>query len=344
MASRAVESPPGLDTQAAPESATASRERRRVALAVRAAWEELGPILNARFDALEATMERIERKVACAPGSEQCDQKSLEANLSCMTQKISRLEALVVCLPSPSVDEVLEQMLEGKSKVISNVSAPLYPVTEPENERSPEKMVTSRLASRDCTNKANLSVSHARTLSFDMFDGNSELGSASEYSYDDSGVKKEFRQTSWQRLAEDALSHSRLAYIRAMVAAPASGGAMVSRSRRCSNSCSNSISSSNSTKSDYVTEEEEQVAEDGVSVGVRRVGGISQLSCWGTFASGALSQAKSDELAMYAMSQFYHVGAGHRLKRLAFKVWQFVTHRRKSSPQMLQELRGAMRQ
>ena len=74
---------------------------------------------------------------------------------------------------------------------------------------------------------------------------------------------------------------------------------------------------------------EEQVAEDGVLVGqeVRRVGGLSQLSCWATLASGARSQAKSNVLAMPVMNQIYQVEARHRLKRLAFKIWQFVAHR-----------------
>ena len=57
---------PGLGAQPNPESATASRERRRVALAVREACSEISFNFRSRFDALESTMARIEQKVGAA--------------------------------------------------------------------------------------------------------------------------------------------------------------------------------------------------------------------------------------------------------------------------------------
>ena len=58
----------GLGAQATPESATASRERRRLALAVREACSEISFNFRSKFDALESTMARIEQKVGTALG------------------------------------------------------------------------------------------------------------------------------------------------------------------------------------------------------------------------------------------------------------------------------------
>ena len=64
------------------------------------------------FDALAASLERIERKVDGPSTCMQYAEEKLEDSSANMGTNISRLETLVMCLPNPSVDEVLDQMLE----------------------------------------------------------------------------------------------------------------------------------------------------------------------------------------------------------------------------------------
>ena len=94
-----------------------------------------------------------------------------------MDDRISRLESLLLCEPrcSPNVDEVLNEGNGGK-----DVAVPLKPGTEPDNELSPEKVFDSAIALHSCAYKAYSCMTCARTFSFDIFDGNSDMVSVAD--------------------------------------------------------------------------------------------------------------------------------------------------------------------
>ena len=81
----------------APETATASRERRRVTLAVKVAVEEVTRLISTRFDTIEQKLNKV------------LENESL-------LSRINRLEVLLVASPvlGPSVGEVLSELLRRK--------------------------------------------------------------------------------------------------------------------------------------------------------------------------------------------------------------------------------------
>ena len=87
--------PPGLVSSDV-ETATASRERRRVSLAAKAAVEEVSKVLENRFISIEKSLELL---VAAVPEA--------------FAARLARLETLVVC--SPAADDVLEEMLSKRT-------------------------------------------------------------------------------------------------------------------------------------------------------------------------------------------------------------------------------------
>ena len=107
--------PPGLSSSVG-ESSTASRERRRVALAAKVAVQELSSEVREQFGALFRKLDLVAQ--------------SLQTDLM---DRISRLETLTVCGSplEPSVNEVLNEMLlkkvssdgaERKPRLQGNVS------------------------------------------------------------------------------------------------------------------------------------------------------------------------------------------------------------------------------
>ena len=96
--------PPGLSDG---ETATVSRERRRVALAARAAVEAVSEDLASKFLALESKVNHILDLLVNEKVHR--DEQTQE--------RIHRLETLLVLSPAvgPSVDEVLTQMMERKT-------------------------------------------------------------------------------------------------------------------------------------------------------------------------------------------------------------------------------------
>ena len=93
-----VDSPPGLSlSDSAPESATRSRERRRVALAVNHAISQVENAFMQRLQDLDDKLEQL---------------LDIVGNLSSdrIVDRVRRLETLVVCT-QPSVDDVLDSML-----------------------------------------------------------------------------------------------------------------------------------------------------------------------------------------------------------------------------------------
>jgi len=108
--------PPGLSSSDV-ESATASRERRRVALAAKVAIDELTGRINEQFEMM-ATKQNLIMSL-------------LQENL---IGRISRLETLSLCgsTLSPSVDEVLNEML-SKKKMAESIKhtlpeVPTFPI------------------------------------------------------------------------------------------------------------------------------------------------------------------------------------------------------------------------
>ena len=93
--------PPGLSWSES-ESSTASRERRRVALAAKVAVKELSGEMCQQFDALFQKFDRLANMLQDGLG-----------------HRVSRLETLMVCSTPlrPSVDEVLSEMLFKKKEV-----------------------------------------------------------------------------------------------------------------------------------------------------------------------------------------------------------------------------------
>ena len=102
-----VPSPPGL-TSSDPESATVSRERRRITLAVKVAIAEISREFSSRFDSIESKLDDL-----------------LDVVPNHGESRLARLETLMVC--SPSADEVLEQMLTKHNRF------------QPDEELSPDR-------------------------------------------------------------------------------------------------------------------------------------------------------------------------------------------------------------
>ena len=96
--------PPGLSDSDYPESATASRERRRVSLAARSAVQMLESSLLDRFVCLEKKLDCVLRalgqvEIPCGEVVEE------------MARRIFRLETLEVCSTNTCVDSVLNEMI-----------------------------------------------------------------------------------------------------------------------------------------------------------------------------------------------------------------------------------------
>ena len=106
-----VRPPPGLHCNSEPETATHSRERRRVALAAKTAVQELQHLLSERFITIENKLNKVMAEIARIDASE-------------ADARLSRLEALHVCT-APSVDEVVNQMLSSPNKSFSKDGKPL---------------------------------------------------------------------------------------------------------------------------------------------------------------------------------------------------------------------------
>ena len=96
--------PPGLAESDGSETATVSRERRRVSLAARVAAQELQHCLTQHIARLEEKLNEV-LHVVRMQGGPPAD------TLSVLCHKVSRLEALMVCSPNPSVDCVLDKLL-----------------------------------------------------------------------------------------------------------------------------------------------------------------------------------------------------------------------------------------
>ena len=117
-------SPPGLDAKGAPESATASRERRRVALAVRTALEEVGSCIDSRFDALEASLHRIEQQIGGSPLPRQGDEEEPNGNaamnefygISLRNVGVQNVEGDFVGTWLPLASVALEAAIPGRGK------------------------------------------------------------------------------------------------------------------------------------------------------------------------------------------------------------------------------------
>ena len=109
LAHAAMRAPPGLSASDG-ESSTASRERRRVALAAREVTAALLYEFPIRFEALEAKMDRLISQVAGVPALKQDHDVNVES-------RIDRLEALLMVSPilCPSVDQVLTELLARKN-------------------------------------------------------------------------------------------------------------------------------------------------------------------------------------------------------------------------------------
>jgi hypothetical protein len=103
-----LSSPPGLGASE-PETSSVSRERRRVALAAKVTVEQLTQVLVSRLDVIESKLDRI---IAFNPERSEA--------------RIARLEILSVC--SPSVDEVLEELIHKKRTLRhDDVELPVVP-------------------------------------------------------------------------------------------------------------------------------------------------------------------------------------------------------------------------
>ena len=112
--------PPGLSLSE-PETATASRERRRVTLATKVAVEEVTRMLSTRFDIIEQKLDKVVEDAA-------------------LLSRVNRLEVLLGASPSvgPSLDVVLSKMLQRAQNDEMKVDGKKQ---EPEIEMSPEKIV-----------------------------------------------------------------------------------------------------------------------------------------------------------------------------------------------------------
>ena len=86
--------PPGLHSE--PESATASRARRRYALTCRMVEANLSNKLEEMAASIASLTELV---------------KDMPCHMHAVEDRVSGLEGLFVCTPSPTVDEVLDEML-----------------------------------------------------------------------------------------------------------------------------------------------------------------------------------------------------------------------------------------
>ena len=111
--------PPGLSSSDA-ETATVSRERRRVAVAAREVIAALSEMIMNRFDALEAKVDILgkhHRPLETRAHETNLPHRLLTINED-LSARMSRLEALITIYPenAPSVDEVLNELLERKRR------------------------------------------------------------------------------------------------------------------------------------------------------------------------------------------------------------------------------------
>ena len=116
----------------------------------------------------------------------------------------------------------------------------------------------------------------------------------------------------WSRLATATLVSSRLVRLRGFASAPASARAMICQACSCD-------------ESDY----EKYEADPGHGDDDDDDEELGAADRWSTLASGIVRQAVADVVIAYIGGHFYHVAAGHRLRRTAFIVWQFLTRRRR---------------
>ena len=124
-----VSLPPGLSDTDIAESATVSRERRRVALTATAAVNAI----DSRLSAIEVKLDMIING----------ESKSTGAMTPIIDQRLSRLETVLVCSPNPTVDEVLEEMCSRRTQLVT-LSSKCGPILrkgslQPEQELLPGK-------------------------------------------------------------------------------------------------------------------------------------------------------------------------------------------------------------
>ena len=125
--------PPGLAESDGSETATVSRERRRVSLAARVAAQELQQhCLTQHIARLEEKLNEV-LHVVRMQGGPPAD------TLSVLCHKVFRLEALMVCSPNPSVDCVLDKLLTSPCSLEN---------AQPEVELSPSQISSPMAASK----------------------------------------------------------------------------------------------------------------------------------------------------------------------------------------------------
>ena len=246
--------PPGLSTNDS-ETATVSRERRRVALAAKAAVGAISAGLLERTLSLEVKLDRVldwlavaQRETEMSNGFKEIDQHKVDSNFDA---RFNVLEATLKRIEEKFGGVPLLRRCDVEELVDSEATADYYgtSVQNAGTQTGEGDYVGSWLPLASLASDPVKSGRGQRQLRVNISDTSTAAteGGTSE--------TMQPLQTSWQRLAECAPAHSQLAHTRAMVAAPASVGAIVSRWRRCSDSCS-------PRESDSLSEEEEDFRED----------------------------------------------------------------------------------
>ena len=122
-----IYAPPGLSlSDSSYESATKSRERRRVALAVKHAMSEMENVVVQRLQTLDYKIDKVLEFIG----------RSIVPPDAGLSDRVSRLETLFVCT-QPSVDDVLDSMFR-KTETERKFKTGRY-ATEPEAEATPSK-------------------------------------------------------------------------------------------------------------------------------------------------------------------------------------------------------------
>jgi hypothetical protein len=111
--------PPGLCDSDGVETATASRERRRVSLAARAAVQEVSALILGRLDNVFGKLEELAKELSNCRAI-----TTPPRDLDELQQRLDRLEILAVCSPAanPTIDEVLSEAL-ARSKDFGEIPA-----------------------------------------------------------------------------------------------------------------------------------------------------------------------------------------------------------------------------
>ena len=243
--------PPGLSATDS-ETATVSRERRRVALAAKAAVAEISAALLERISSFEVKLDQVavaQREMNIGFGETVQLKLDKVVEDAALLSRVNRLEVLLAgsSVVGPSLDVVLSKMLTTQQHAADALKAPEvgHISEQSEPEHSPMKIASSggslgEWHQTDLSNESfeinefyNVQVHNmevqtepvARDEFSDLF------GTVSFHKRIVDSMEASLHLTgTWSRLADAKLAQDRVARLRKLAAAPAKPSAMINRS------------------------------------------------------------------------------------------------------------------